>query len=98
MTNFLTNALIEIAARNELRRDVDLPMLNTITELRKMKQAKDAAALDAFELSPQGAVIKAQVLQERREVFGANWKPNWATGMSMQNEIRRRLRAAMKRS
>jgi hypothetical protein len=84
--------LAEIEARNALRRENGLPELSVARELRRMKQQAAEAEFKAFE-AVHGRVVFDQVLKERREVFGANWKPNFMTGMAMQNQVRKILRS-----
>ena len=100
LTEFLANALQQIAARQALRLEAKLPLLSSVAaEIRKLKLAKDERALDALQSSPHGAEVKAQVLKEWQDAVGdPNWRPSWMIGMSISNEVRRRLRQQLRKA
>jgi len=85
-----TRRLLEIESRNELRREVKLPLLSVAKELRRIKQAEDEEKFSRFATRHRVAVWN-QVLKSRREK-GANWKPSWMEGIGYQSEVYRLLR------
>jgi hypothetical protein len=96
MTPETEKRLHQIERRNQIRRDADLPMLSPAVELRRMKRQESVAELDRYQ-AVHGAAVMAQVLQQWRERYGADWKPNWMAGMAIQNAVRAILRQQMKR-
>jgi hypothetical protein len=89
----------EITARNRIRAEACLPLLSIPKELRRMKEADDAAAFEAFANSHRGAVWD-EVLTTMREARGEpNWHPSdWMQGMAAQAEISSALRQRFERS
>jgi hypothetical protein len=84
--------LLEIEARNKLRRKYTLPALSIPNELRRMKRAEDAAEFNRFAASRRRAVWD-QVLKTRRDLEGdPNWRPSWSEGLAYQSEVNRILR------
>jgi len=72
--------LVEIALRNELRREAKLPLLSVPKELRRMKKQEELEEFDRFEAA-YGKAVWEEVLKARREAEGnPNWRPNWMEG------------------
>jgi hypothetical protein len=83
--------LAEIARRNEIRREANLPLLSVPKELRRMKKQQLLEEFGRFEIA-HGKAVWAEVLKSRREVEGSNWRPtNWMEGMAYQNRVRKIL-------
>src|SRR6516165_3011739 len=78
----------EIIARNRIRAEACLPLLSIPKELRRMKEADDAGAFEAFANAHRGAVWD-EVLATKRETRGEpNWRPSgWMEGLALQAEI-----------
>jgi hypothetical protein len=89
--------LLEIARRNEIRREAGLPLLSTVKELRRMKEHEDGE-LRGIEFEQFGAQYQKEVwdavLRPRREAEGdPNWFPrNWAEGVGYQSDVYKILR------
>jgi hypothetical protein len=89
--------LLDIARRNEIRREAGLPLLSTVKELRRMKEHEDGELrrieFEQFEAQHQKEVWDA-VLRPRREAEGdLNWFPrNWAEGVGYQSDVYKILR------
>jgi len=89
--------LLDIARRNEIRREAGLPLLSTVKELRRMKEHEDGELrrieFEQFEAQYQKEVWDA-VLRPRREAEGdPNWfPPNWAEGVGYQSDVYKILR------
>jgi hypothetical protein len=89
--------LLDIARRNEIRREAGLPLLSTVKELRHMKEHEDGELrrieFEQFEAQYQKEVWDA-VLRPRREAEGdPNWFPrNWAEGVGYQSDVYKILR------
>jgi len=80
--------LLEIACRNELRREANLPLLSIPQELRRMKRQEDLEEFERFEAA-NGKAVWHEVLKRRREAEGnPNWRPNFMEGMRYQNQVR----------
>jgi len=81
--------LLDIARRNEIRREAGLPLLSTVKELRCMKEHEDGELrrieFEQFEAQYQKEVWDV-VLRPRREAKGdRNWFPrNWAEGVGIR--------------
>jgi hypothetical protein len=72
--------LAEIAQRNTIRREANLPLLSAVRELRRMEQQEDLQEFERFAWD--------EVLKGRREAEGgSNWRPNWMEGVLYQNEV-----------
>ena len=70
----------EIIARNRIRAEACLPLLSIPKELRRMKEADDAAAFETFANSHRGAVWD-EVLATKRARGEPNWHPSgWMEG------------------
>ncbi len=95
MTNFLTNALIDISARNQLRLESKLPTLSVAVELRRMYAAKVQAEFEEFE-ARNGPAVLEQVLKPWRAVLGSSFQPKFLIGMAISNEVRKQLREQLK--
>jgi hypothetical protein len=89
----------EITARNRIRAEACLPLLSIPKELRRMKEAADAAAFEAFADANRGTVLD-EVLTTMREARGEpNWHPSgWMEGLALQAEISSALRQRFERS
>jgi hypothetical protein len=84
--------LLEIARRNEIRREAKLPLLPIAKELCRMKRQEDLEEFEPFEAVHAEAVWQ-EVLKPRREAEGnPNWRPNWMEGISYQTQVNKILR------
>ena len=89
--------LLDIARRNEIRREAGLPLLSTVKELRRMKQREDSelrrTEFERFKAEHRD-VVWEEVLKPRRAAEGnPNWFPrNWAEGVGYQSEVYKILR------
>lgn len=63
--------LLEIARRNEIRREANLPPLSIAKEMRLMKQQEDLKEFERF-AAVRGKAVLDQVLKARREAEGPN--------------------------
>jgi hypothetical protein len=68
--------LMEIARRNEIRREAKLPLLPIAKELRRIKRQEDLEEFERFQAA-YGKAVWEQVLKSRR---GAEGNPNWRPG------------------
>jgi len=94
--------VVEIAWRNEIRREAGLPLLGIAKELKRLKAQDDAEKFEAFAAEHRAAAW-AQVLRSRRETTcNPDWRPTWMEGLVCQNEVRqilwRKFRAVGQRS
>ena len=89
----------EIIARNRIRAEACLPLLSISKELRRMKEAADAAEFEAFADVHRGAVWD-EVLATMQEARGEpNWHPSgWMEGMALQAKVSSALRQRFERS
>ena len=85
--------LLDIARRNEIRREAGLPLLSTVKELRRLKQYEDGELFERFKAQHRD-VVWEEVLKPRRAAEGnPNWFPrNWAEGVGYQSEVYKILR------
>jgi hypothetical protein len=85
--------IAEITARNRIREEAGLPLLSIPKELRRMKNAYDAAEFEAF-ASEHSAAVCDEVLQAERNRRGQlDWRPTgWMDGMAHQSRVSRILR------
>jgi hypothetical protein len=84
--------LLDIARRNELRREANLPLLSIARELRRLKDQETSEEFSRFEAA-YGKVVWDQVLRPRREAEGnPNWRPRWMEGISYQTQVNKILR------
>jgi hypothetical protein len=84
--------LLDIARRNEIRREAKLPLLPIAKELRRMKKQEELAEFDRFEAA-YGKAVWEQVLKARREAEGnPNWRPSWMEAVRYQTEVYKILR------
>jgi hypothetical protein len=93
-TNFCAataRRLVEIARRNEIRREAKLPLLPIAKELRWIKQQEELEEFSRFEAA-YGKAMWQEVLKPRREVEGPNWRPSWMEGVSYQTQVNKILR------
>jgi hypothetical protein len=83
--------LLEIARRNEIRREAKLPLLPIAKELRRIKREEDLEKFSRFE-AVHGKAVWEQVLKARREAEGnPNWRPSWMECMCLQNQVHKAL-------
>ena len=83
--------LLEIARRNEIRREAKLPLLPIAKELRRMKKQEELEEFSRFEAA-YGKAGWEEVLKARREAEGnPNWRPTWMEGLCIQNQVRKIL-------
>jgi hypothetical protein len=82
--------LVEIARRNEIRREANLPLLSVAKELRRMKRQEDLEEFERFAAGRRTAVLE-EVLRPRREAEGPNWRPSWMEGVSYQTQVNKIL-------
>jgi hypothetical protein len=83
--------LLDIARRNELRREANLPLLSISKELRRMKDQEKLQEFSRFEAA-HGKAVWEEVLRHRREAEGnPNWRPTWMEGLCIQNQVRKIL-------
>ena len=93
----MARRFLDIARRNEIRREAGLPLLSTVKELRRMKEHEDGELrrieFEQFEAQYQKEVWDA-VLRPRREAKGdPNWFPrNWSEGVQYQFDVHKILR------
>jgi hypothetical protein len=83
--------LLEIARRNEIRREAKLPLLPIAKELRRMKKQEELEEFERFAAGRRTAVLE-EVLRPRREAEGPNWRPSWMEGVRYQSEVHKILR------
>ena len=84
---------LEIARRNEIRREGYLPLLSIPKELRRMKKQEELEEFERFE-AVYGKAVQDEVLKPRREAEGnPNWRPSWMEGISYQTQVNKILRA-----
>jgi hypothetical protein len=83
--------LLEIARRNEIRREAKLPLLPIAKELRRIKRQEDLEEASRFEAQHRKEVWD-HVLKPRREAEGnPNWRPNWIEGVGYQTQVNKIL-------
>jgi hypothetical protein len=83
--------LMEIAQRNEIRREAKLPLLSIPRELRRMKDQETSEEFERFE-AVYGKAVWEEVLKARPEAEGnPNWRPTWMEGLCIQNQVRKIL-------
>jgi hypothetical protein len=82
--------LLEIARRNELRREAKLPLLPIAKELRRIKRQEELEEFERFE-SAYGKAVWEEVLKARRDAEGPNWRPTWMEGISYQTQVNKIL-------
>ena len=82
---------MEIARRNEIRREAKLSLLPIAKELRRIKQQEELEEFSRFEAA-YGKAMWQEVLKPRREVEGPNWRPSWMEGVSYQTQVNKILR------
>jgi hypothetical protein len=83
--------LLEIARRNEIRREAKLPLLPIAKELRRMKKQEELEEFSRFE-AVHAKVVWEEVLKARRKAEGnPNWRPSWMEGMCLQSQVHKTL-------
>jgi hypothetical protein len=82
----MARRLLEIARRNEIRREANLPLLSIAKELRRMKDQETREEFERFEAA-YGKAVWEEVLKDRREAEGPNWRPSWMEGVRYQSEV-----------
>jgi hypothetical protein len=89
----------EIIARNRIRAEACLPLLSIPQELRRMKEATDAAKFGAFANAHRAAVWDEVLATKREAGCEPNWHPSgWMEGTAFQSEVSRILRQRFQRS
>ena len=79
--------LLEIARRNEIRREANLPLLPIAKELRRMKKQEELEEFSRFE-ALHGKAVWDQVLKPRREAeSNPDWRPSWILGVGYQTQV-----------
>jgi hypothetical protein len=79
--------VLEIARRNEIRREANLPLLSIAKELRRMKKQEELEEFSRFEAA-YGKAVWQEVLKARRVTQG---NPNWMEGVSYQTRVNKIL-------
>jgi hypothetical protein len=83
--------LMEIARRNEIRREAKLHLLSIPRELRRMKKQEELEEFSQFQAA-YGEAVWEEVLKARREAEGnPNWRPSWMEGVSCQTQVNKIL-------
>jgi len=82
--------LLDIARRNEIRREANLPLLSIAKELRRMKDQEKSEEFSRFD-ALHGKAVLEEVLKPRREAEGPTWRPSWMEGVRYQSEVYRIL-------
>jgi hypothetical protein len=82
--------LLEIARRNELRREANLPLLPISRELRKMKEQETQGEFERF-VTAYGKAVWDEVLKTRPEAEGPDWRLSWMEGVGYQSGVRKIL-------
>ena len=83
--------VLEIAQRNAIRREANLPLLSVVKELQQMKEREELEEFSRFE-AVHGSAVWEEILKRCREANrNANWRPNFMEGMSLQNQARSAL-------
>jgi hypothetical protein len=83
--------LLEIARRNEIRREAKLRLLPIAKELRRIKQQEDLEEFERFD-AVYGKAAWEEVLKAHRDEEGPNWRPSWMEGVSCQTQVNKILR------
>ncbi len=79
--------LMDIARRNEVRREAKLALLSVAKELRDMKKQEELEEFSRFESVHHGAILE-EMLKRIREANGnANWRPSFMEGMVLLNQV-----------
>jgi hypothetical protein len=81
---------LEIARRNEIRREAKLPLLPIAKELRRMKKQEELEEFERFE-AVHGKGVLEEVLTAWHEAEGPNRLPSWMEGMCLQNKVHNTL-------
>jgi hypothetical protein len=84
----MARRLQEIARRNAIRREVGLPLLSPIKELRRMKQVELLEEFARFEAAHHRTVLQGVLKRRRDEEGDPNWRPGWMEGVAIQSRIR----------
>jgi hypothetical protein len=79
--------LIEIARRNEIRREANLPLLSVAKELRNMKEQEELEEFSRFESVHGGAILEEMLKRLREENGNANWRPSFMVAMCLQSRV-----------
>lgn len=91
----MAKRLAEIARRNELRREVGLPLLSIPRELRRMKTAEADADFARFSEAFRSRVAEETLGQIREQLGQPDWKPQGMLsggGMAFEAEVSRKLK------
>jgi len=92
-TNFsaaTARRLAEIARRNAIRREANLPLLSIPKVLWQMKEQEELSEFERFE-AVHGKAVLDEVLKAPRESNGPNWRPSWMEGVSYQTRVNKIL-------
>lgn len=85
--------IAEIAARNRIREEAGLPLLSVARELRRMKNAADAAEFEVFAARHRTAVWDEVLVPERDRRGQSDWRPtSFMEGLGYQAQVSRILR------
>jgi hypothetical protein len=85
--------IAQIAARNLIREEAGLPLLSIPKELRRMKEAEDAANFEAFAAAYRSAVWDEILAPVRQAKGNPNWRPtSFMQGLAYQAQVSRILR------
>src|SRR6516225_3735607 len=83
----------EIIARNRIRAEACLPLLSIPKELRRMKEAADAAAFEAFADANRGMVWDEVLRPVREAKDDPTWRPTgFMEGLAYQARVSKILR------
>jgi hypothetical protein len=78
--------LLEIARRNEIGREANLPLLPIAKELRRMKKQEELEEFERFQ-AVHGKAVREEVLKRRREAEG---NPNLAAELDGGSALSKR--------
>ncbi len=85
--------LAEIIERNNLRKEVGLPLLSIPKELRRIKTAEAYAKFAKFSEIFRKRVQEKMLARIRHRIGDPNWKPNgMMAGMGFEYEVSREVR------
>ena len=94
----IARRLSAIECRNQIRRDVGLPLLSIVKELKRMKHVEREEQFARFAAAHGDAVLDAILKRRREEIGDPTWTPRWAEAVAIGNRVRgvllERFRAA----
>jgi len=80
--------IAEIATRNRIVQEACLPLLSMPQELKRMKEADDAAKFEAFAHIHRDAVWSEVLVATRESMGDPNWHPSgWMEGLPVQAQV-----------